>query len=133
MHRFRAALLLTIVVAGAARPGAAGGPAAPAEAHAAQPADRPVKRPAASLADVAYGTDSTRQRFDLWKAASARPAPLVLLIHGGGWRRGDKTGFGAAEIRSFLDAGISVAALNYRFIDECMAVSYTHLTLPTKA
>lgn len=75
---------------------------------------------APSFADVAYGTDSERQRFDFWKAASDRRTPLVLLIHGGGWRRGDKSGTKPEEIRPFLDAGISVATLNYRFIDQCM-------------
>jgi len=75
---------------------------------------------APTLADVAYGSDSPRQRFDFWKAASDRRSPLVLLIHGGGWKRGDKSDYAAAEIAPFLDAGISVAVVNYRFIDQCM-------------
>ena len=32
--------------------------------------------------------------FDFWQAKSDKPTPLVLLIHGGGWRGGDKTGYG---------------------------------------
>ncbi|MFM9009416.1 MAG: right-handed parallel beta-helix repeat-containing protein [Planctomycetota bacterium] len=98
------------------RPSRAGAPARSATAPAA--GSSRLHRP--SHADVPYGTVSQRQRLDLWQARSPEPTPLVLLIHGGGWRRGDKSDFGFEEIRPFLDAGISVATLNYRFIDQCM-------------
>jgi hypothetical protein len=75
--------------------------------------------PPPTVADFAYGTESERQKFDFWQAKSDRPTPLVLLIHGGGWRRGDKSGY-AKAVQQYLDAGISVAALNYRFIDQAM-------------
>lgn len=90
----------------------------------AQPKERatnkPPERPTPTVADFKYGEDSPRQVFDFWKAKSDDPTPLVLLIHGGGWRNGDKSGYGASAIRPFLDAGVSVAALNYRFIDQAM-------------
>jgi acetyl esterase/lipase len=78
------------------------------------------ERPAPDVADFRYGADSERQVLDLWKAPSSAPAPLVVLIHGGGWKQGDKRGYGTSSIRPFLDAGISVAAVNYRFIDQAM-------------
>lgn len=78
------------------------------------------ERPAPTFADVVYGTDSERQKFDFWKASSEKPTPVVLLIHGGGWVNGDKTGYGNRPINSFLEAGISVAAINYRFIAQAM-------------
>ncbi len=77
-------------------------------------------RPEPTVADFAYGTDSERQKFDFWKAESKEPTPLVLLIHGGGWKGGDKTGYGTSAIKPYLDAGISVASINYRFIDQAM-------------
>src|SRR5262249_9048199 len=76
----------------------------------------PRARPAPSVADFEYGKDSERQKFDFWQAKSDKPTPLVLLIHGGGWMGGDKTAYGTNMIQPFLDSGISVAALNYRFI-----------------
>ncbi|MEX0678077.1 MAG: alpha/beta hydrolase [Pirellulales bacterium] len=83
-------------------------------------AKQPPERPTPSVADFVYGKDSQRQRFDFWRAESDKPTALVLLIHGGGWRGGDKSGYGTSAIQPFLDAGISVAAVNYRFIDQAM-------------
>ncbi len=77
-------------------------------------------RPEPTAADFAYGTDSERQKFDFWQAKSDKPTPLVLLIHGGGWMGGDKSGYGTGAIQPFLDAGISVASINYRFIPQAM-------------
>ena len=67
-----------------------------------------------TVADFAYANDSERQRFDFWQAKSDKPTPLVLYIHGGGWRNGDKSGLSAKAIEQYLQAGISVAAINYR-------------------
>lgn len=80
----------------------------------------PPERPTPTVADFAYGKDSERQKFDFWQAKSDQPTPVVLLIHGGGWRGGDKTLYGTSAIQPYLDAGISVASINYRFIDQAM-------------
>lgn len=78
------------------------------------------ERPTPTVADFAYATDHPRQKFDFWQAKSDTPTPVVLLIHGGGWMGGDKTGYGTAAIQPYLDAGISVASINYRFIPQAM-------------
>jgi acetyl esterase/lipase len=80
----------------------------------------PPARPEPTAANFEYGKDSERQKFDFWQAKSETPTPVVLLIHGGGWKGGDKSGYGAAAIEPYLDAGISVASLNYRFIAQAM-------------
>ncbi|MEM9354834.1 MAG: alpha/beta hydrolase [Pseudomonadota bacterium] len=68
--------------------------------------------------DVEYGPHD-RNVFDLWLAESEKPTPLLICIHGGGFSGGDKSGIqGDAEmIRAMLDAGISVAAINYRLTE----------------
>ena len=71
-------------------------------------ADEPVP----SNRDIAYGAD-VRNVLDFWQASGAGPRPLLIYIHGGGWRTGDKSKKGPA-IQPFLDKGISVAAINYR-------------------
>jgi len=81
---------------------------------------KPPERPTPTIADYRYGDDSPRQRFDFWKAESDTPTPVVLLIHGGGWKNGDKTGYGNNPIQKYLKEGISVAAINYRFINQAM-------------
>lgn len=63
-------------------------------------------------ADVPYGKHE-RQVIDFYQAKSDTPTPLVFYIHGGGWVNGSKTGF---NVKPFLDAGISVAAINYRYV-----------------
>jgi acetyl esterase/lipase len=61
-----------------------------------------------------------RQVLDFWKAKSDKPTPLVLYIHGGGWRGGDKSSLSGVAIKQYLDAGISVAAINYRYIPQAV-------------
>src|SRR5256885_7659640 len=43
-----------------------------------------------TYADVAYGPDASN-KIDFWKADSAAPTPLVVFIHGGGFRGGGQT------------------------------------------
>ena len=50
-----------------------------------------TRAPEQALHDVAYATASPLEQLDLYlPARAARPAPLVIWIHGGGWRTGDK-------------------------------------------
>jgi acetyl esterase/lipase len=95
-------------------------PKAEPKAAAKQPAKAPPARPEPTVADFKYGSDSERQVFDFWQAKSDKPTRVVLLIHGGGWMGGDKTLYGTPAIQPYLDAGISVASLNYRFIPQAM-------------
>lgn len=65
-----------------------------------------------------YG-DHPRNTFDLWLAQSEKPTPLVIYIHGGGFVGGDKSKyFESEDLVRFLDAGVSVATINYRFMTE---------------
>src|SRR4051794_37908914 len=66
-----------------------------------------------TFAAVAYGKHP-RQVLDFYQAKSDKPTPVVLYIHGGGWRGGDKNSVG--NVKPYLDAGISVAAINYRYV-----------------
>ncbi len=73
---------------------------------------RPEK-PAPDFRDVRYGPHE-RNVLDLWLAKSDGPTPLVLYIHGGGFRGGDKRSLQADRLQEYLEAGFSVAAINYR-------------------
>ncbi|MFV1995444.1 MAG: alpha/beta hydrolase, partial [Verrucomicrobiales bacterium] len=47
-------------------------------------------------------------------AKSESPSPLVIYIHGGGFRGGDKGKVSAQSVQRYLDEGISFASMNYR-------------------
>src|SRR5262245_41020408 len=86
----------------------------------AKPKAPPAPRPEPTVADYVYAKDHERQKFDFWQAKSDKPTPVVLLIHGGGWRGGDKSSYRGNMIDPFQEQGISVAAINYRFIEQAM-------------
>ena len=60
--------------------------------------------------DLAYGPEPLHT-LDLFHAAS--PRGTVVFIHGGYWRSLDKSDFSFLA-RPFIDAGLSVVAINYR-------------------
>lgn len=63
------------------------------------------------LTNLPYG-DHPRQVLDFYPAESDTPTPVVFYIHGGGWQGGDKK----TNPKAFLDKGISVVAINYRYV-----------------
>ena len=66
--------------------------------------------------NVSYGAHG-RNVLDFWQAPSDKPTPLVISIHGGGWNGGSKELIqNFVDTGRLLDAGISVAAINYRYI-----------------
>ncbi|MBT6919058.1 MAG: alpha/beta hydrolase fold domain-containing protein [Planctomycetaceae bacterium] len=68
-----------------------------------------------SFDNVKYG-ENERNVFDIWLADSETPTPLAVYIHGGGFKGGSKEKLKVEKIAALLDAGISVAAINYRFV-----------------
>ena len=69
-----------------------------------------------TLENVRYGPHD-RNVLDLWHPGTRTPAPVYVFIHGGGFRGGDKSGFPEILRRGLLEAGIAVAAINYRLSD----------------
>lgn len=78
-------------------------------------ASEPIPEP--TVKEMRYG-DHERHVIDYWQAKSDRPAPLLVVIHGGGWRAGDKDSFMQRwhheTLPWMLERGVSVAAINYR-------------------
>lgn len=64
--------------------------------------------------NVKYGPHE-RNVLDFWQARADTPSPLVVFIHGGGFRAGDKGRARPDGIRRCLDNGVSYAAINYRY------------------
>jgi acetyl esterase/lipase len=78
-----------------------------------------VKPPAPTHRDVKYGPHE-RNVLDFWQAKSDEPAPVLVSIHGGGFLGGDKS-VQPQLLKECLDAGISVAAITYRFSNQAIA------------
>lgn len=62
-----------------------------------------------------YGSHK-RQVLDFYQAKSDKPTPVIFHIHGGGWIAGDKY----IGPQPYLDQGISVVSINYRYIDNAV-------------
>lgn len=69
--------------------------------------------------DVAYGGDP-KQRFDVYMPAHAQNAPVIFMVHGGGWMRGDKTMSRVVEnkVRHWLPQGYVFISVNNRLLPQ---------------
>jgi len=66
---------------------------------------------------LSYGPDAL-QAVDYW-AGAAPDAPLVVFVHGGGWKRGDKRMMDrSGKLAHWQALGYAVASLNYRLVPE---------------
>lgn len=85
----------------------------------AKDADAALPAGARVLRDLAYGA-SADQRFDVHLPADARNAPVILMVHGGGWRRGDKSHGRVLDnkIAHWLPTGVILVSTNYRMLPE---------------
>lgn len=72
------------------------------------------------IADVAYGRERA-QRFDVYTPAEpVSGAPVIFMVHGGGWRRGDKAMQQVVEnkVAHWVPKGYIVISTNYRMLPE---------------
>ena len=86
--------------------------------HAQQPPQRrpqgppPLPEGVRALRDIEYVPGGGKaQSLDLYLPTSDRPTPLILWIHGGGFRAGDKR---QCPATAFTRRGYATASLNYR-------------------
>lgn len=75
----------------------------------------PTTAPESSGAvELSYGSDAL-QKLDFWKSNQIG-APLVIYVHGGGWKRGDKLGATGQKDEHFVEQGYAFASINYRLV-----------------
>ncbi len=81
-------------------------------------------------ADIPYaGTDNPRQRLDLFLPKSPEgegPLPVVVFIHGGAWRAGDRRG-GWGRVAPYVESGhYAGVSVGYRLTDEAIWPAQIH-------
>jgi acetyl esterase/lipase len=75
-----------------------------------------IPAPPPPAATLAYGDDS-HQRLDVWRAEADAPAPLVMFVHGGGWRYGSKNTAASRWLPTHLpQRGYAYATIDYRLV-----------------
>ena len=79
------------------------------------PPPAPLPKGTKVLKDLAYVEGGhERQKLDLYLPATGSSWPLVVSIHGGAFRMGNKDGEPARTAGAFVARGFAVAAVNYR-------------------
>ncbi|MCK6416948.1 MAG: alpha/beta hydrolase [Giesbergeria sp.] len=77
------------------------------------------------IADLPYGPDA-RQRMDIYRPSTSTPdpsgarAPVVFMVHGGGWRNGDKAMPSVVQnkVARWVPRGLIVVSVNYRLLPD---------------
>ena len=69
---------------------------------------------ATKYSDVAYGSDPA-QRLDVYSPPQAADAPVIVMVHGGGWAVGDKSHLGVVrnKVNHYLPQGYVFVSVNY--------------------
>jgi acetyl esterase/lipase len=82
------------------------------------------RMPQASIVkDIPYATVGTRTlTLDLHRPAGVAHPPLLVWVHGGAWRKGDKS----SAPPGFVDRGIAVASLDFRLSTEARFPAMVH-------
>jgi arylformamidase len=86
--------------------------------------------------DLVYGASKDeRQTLDVYSPPKGKGHPIVVWIHGGGWRTGDKRSV-LHKPQAFVNKGFVFVSINYRFVpqvtlkemtgDVAQAIRYVH-------
>ena len=87
------------------------------------PSDVAQAQTVSARKDIVYATVGGRQlALDLYMPAGVERPPLVVWVHGGAWRRGDKTDAPMA----FVEQGIATASLDFRQSTEARFPAMVH-------
>lgn len=72
--------------------------------------------------DIKYGSLSDTQKLDIYypEEESDTPYPVVIAIHGGAFKMGDKTGGDIASMLSAVKYGYAVVSVDYRLSGEAI-------------
>jgi acetyl esterase/lipase len=69
--------------------------------------------------NISYGPDPAQQ-LDVYSPKDAKDAPVLLMVHGGGWRRGDKAypNVVVNKVAHWVPKGFIFISINYRMLPD---------------
>lgn len=71
--------------------------------------------------DISYSDQSEAQKLDIYLPDEGDgPFPVILYVHGGAFKMGDKAGRGLTPILEGFNRGYAVVAINYRLSGEAI-------------
>jgi arylformamidase len=76
---------------------------------------RPRQNPPSGR-EVSFGANDA-QRLDIYSPRNVQHAPVMVYVHGGGWKKGDKSAVGQ-KATYFTNAGWTFVSTNYRLLPE---------------
>ncbi|MFB2586685.1 alpha/beta hydrolase fold domain-containing protein [Herbiconiux liukaitaii] len=77
--------------------------------------------------DIVYATEGgVELGLDLYRPDMEGPVPVVVFVHGGAWRKGDKALGSDTRFPRFAGHGIAVASINYRLLDQALFPAALH-------
>lgn len=76
------------------------------------------------ISNFPYGTHE-RHRMDVYLPANPKGAPVIFMVHGGGWRRGDKTmpNTYLEKAKRWVPMGFIFIAINYRLPTDAVHIN----------
>ncbi len=71
------------------------------------------------ISNIPYGSNNL-QNFDVYYPSDVQDAPVIFMVHGGGWRRGDKTMSHVVinKVSRWVPKGFIFVSTNYRMIPD---------------
>ncbi|HEX5329962.1 alpha/beta hydrolase [Sulfuricurvum sp.] len=69
------------------------------------------------LTDISYGSDK-KQRLDVYLPQAPQNAPIIVMVHGGAWKMGDKKSENVVQnkMNRWVSKGAIFVSLNYRLV-----------------
>ena len=73
-----------------------------------------------SILDVPFGTESDRQKYDVYMPVEPGVYPTIFRVHGGGWFTGHRSDKNMKRYLQFVEHGYVVISIGYRLANEAV-------------
>lgn len=71
-----------------------------------------------SYTGISYASDSPTQKLDIYLPSGTGAFPVIIAIHGWGFKMGSRTGWDLSSMFTWLDRGYAIVSVDYRLSGE---------------